>query len=283
MTSHPWIYRYYHVPTEMVNRNSRFGEAIGQMRKVLVVDDEPYMLEGWKTMIDWNAYGFELCAAASDGEEALKLADATQPDLVFTDIRMPGIDGIDLIRKLREMRHPGSGGGPKIVIMSGYPVFDYVRRAMPYKIERYMLKPLIPEEIHGLLSELAASREAPGADAAADAGGTAEPPGGAVGRVIEYVKEHYRETIRISRLARLVGHHPVYLGRLFKQKTGYSIPEYVHRLRIAEARKLLRRTNHKIAYIAQQLGYHDPDAFTGKFKAMVGVTPSEYRSGVRQG
>ena len=101
--------------------------------------------------------------------------------------------------------------------------------------------------------------------------------------MIEYVKEHYRETIRISRLARLVGHHPVYLGQLFKQKTGYSIPEYVHRLRIAEARKLLRRTNHKIAYIAQQLGYHDPDAFTGKFKAMVGVTPSEYRSGVREG
>jgi Response regulator containing CheY-like receiver domain and AraC-type DNA-binding domain len=253
------------------------------LRKVLVIDDEPYMLEGWKTMIDWNAYGYELCAAASNGEEALKIAAATRPDLVFTDIRMPGIDGIDLIRKLREEQPAGSGYRPKIVIMSGYPEFDYVKRAMPYKIERYMLKPLIPDEIHGLLSELAAGMAAPVTDGAADDGGTADEHGGAVGRVIEYVKGHYRETIRISRLARLVGHHPAYLGYLFKQKTGYSIQEYVHRLRIAEARKLLRRTDHKIAFIAKQLGYRDPDVFTEKFKAMVGMTPSDYRSGVRQG
>jgi Response regulator containing CheY-like receiver domain and AraC-type DNA-binding domain len=253
------------------------------LRKVLVIDDEPYMLEGWKTMIDWNAYGFELCAAASDGEEALKIAAAARPDLVFTDIRMPGIDGIDLIRKLREEPLPGSGYRPKIVIMSGYPEFDYVKRAMPYKIERYMLKPLIPDEIHGLLSELAAGLAEPVTDGAANAGGTAESYDGAVGRVIEYAKEHYRETIRITRLARLVGHHPAYLGHLFKQKTGYSVQEYVHRLRVAEARELLRRTDHKIAFIAKRLGYHDPDAFTEKFKAMVGVTPSEYRSGVRQG
>jgi len=246
------------------------------LRKVLVVDDEPYMLEGWRTMIDWNAYGYELCAVASDGEEALRLADESGPDLVFTDIRMPGVDGLDLIRRLREKRPPGSRTAPKIVIMSGYPSFDYVKRAMPYRIERYMLKPLIPEEIHGLLSELSAGRTEPDADLPEEA------RAGTVGRVIELLKAHYRETVRISCIARLVGHHPVYLGQLFKQKTGYTVQEYVHRLRVAEARDLLRRTDDKIAFIAKRLGYHDPEAFTEKFKAIVGVTPSEYRSGVRQ-
>ena len=246
---------------------------------MLVVDDEPYMLEGWKTMIDWNAYGYELCAAASDGEEALRLAGESGPDLVFTDIRMPGIDGIDLIRKLRESRPPGSGSGPKIVIMSGYPVFDYVKRAMPYRIERYMLKPLMPDEIHDLLAELSGGGEDPDADADP----AADSHDGAVGRAIVYLKEHYRETVRISRIARLVGHHPAYLGQLFKQKTGFTVQEYVHKLRIAEARKLLRQTDLKIAVIAKRLGYHEPDAFTEKFKAIVGVTPSEYRSGVRPG
>ncbi len=247
----------------------------------MVVDDEPRMLEGWKTMIKWNAYGYELCAAASDGEEALKMAAAVQPDLIFTDIRMPGIDGLDLIRKLRERRHPGPA--PRIVIMSGYPEFEYVKRAMPYKIERYMLKPLIPEEIHGLLSELAACRHVPGPGAHADVEAAGEFHGGAVGRVIAYVKEHYRETIRISDLARLVGHHPVYLGQLFKQKTGYSIREYVHRLRIAEARRLLRQTDMKVASIAKQLGYQDAEAFVEKFKAMVSMPPSVYRSNERKG
>lgn len=255
---------------------SRNREAMGTLRKVLVVDDEPYMLEGWRTMIDWNAYGYELCAVASDGEEALRLADESGPDLIFTDIRMPGIDGLELIRKLRERRPPGCRPNPKIVIMSGYPVFDYVKQAMPFRIERYMLKPLIPEEIHGLLSELSASRTEPDMELPAEA------RSGTVGRVIEYLKAHYRETVRISRIARLVGHHPVYLGQLFKQKTGCTMQEYVHRLRIAEARCLLRRTDDKIAFIAKRLGYHDPDAFTEKFKALVGVTPSEYRSGVRR-
>jgi len=227
-------------------------------------------------MIDWNAYGYELCAVASDGEEALRLADESGPDLVFTDIRMPGVDGLDLIRRLREKRPPGSRTAPKIVIMSGYPSFDYVKRAMPYRIERYMLKPLIPEEIHGLLSELSAGRTEPDADLPEEA------RAGTVGRVIELLKAHYRETVRISCIARLVGHHPVYLGQLFKQKTGYTVQEYVHRLRVAEARDLLRRTDDKIAFIAKRLGYHDPEAFTEKFKAIVGVTPSEYRSGVRQ-
>jgi two-component system, response regulator YesN len=71
------------------------------MRKVLVVDDEPYMLQGWRTMVEWNTYGFELCAAVPGGEQALALIESMQPDLVFTDIRMPGIDGLELIRKMR--------------------------------------------------------------------------------------------------------------------------------------------------------------------------------------
>lgn len=251
------------------------------MRKVMVVDDEPCMLEGWKTMIEWNAYGYELCAVASDGEEALKLADEARPDLVFTDIRMPGIDGLDLIRRLRERRQPGRE--PQIVIMSGYPEFNYVKQAMPYKVECYMLKPLIPEEVHSLLSELAAGRESSDGEAVEAAAGDDGHHEGVVGQVMDYLKEHYRETIRISRLAEFAGHHPVYLSHLFKLKTGSSIRDYVHRLRIAEAKRLLRRTDMKIAAIAKHLGYHDPEAFTEKFKAMAAMPPSEYRASSRPG
>jgi two-component system, response regulator YesN len=250
------------------------------MRKVLVVDDEPYMLEGWRTMVEWSTYGFELCAAVSGGEEALAAVESMQPDLVFTDIRMPGIDGLELIRTMREKLRSTS----RIVIMSGYSEFDYVRMAMPYKIERYLLKPLIPEEIHSLLIELttdASTRPMSACGSPKDENGTAAQYEGAVVRVIAYLQAHFRTSVRITDLAQVVGHHPVYLGQLFKKETGYSVREYIHRLRMAEAKRLLRQTDLKITVIADMLGYHDAEAFGEKFKAFTASSPSEYRTGAR--
>ncbi len=250
------------------------------MRKVLVVDDEPYMLEGWRTMIEWGTYGFELCAAVSGGEEALAAVASMQPDLVFTDIRMPGIDGLELIRTMREKLRSTS----RIVIMSGYSEFEYVRLAMPYKIDRYLLKPLIPEEIHGLLIELttdASTRPLSVGGSTKEENEGAAHHEGAVVRVIAYLQTHYRTNIRIIELAQYVGHHPVYLGQLFKKETGYSVREYIHQLRTAEAKRLLRETDLKIAAIAEMLGYHDPEAFGEKFKALTAISPSEYRNGAR--
>jgi len=118
--------------------------------KVIVADDEPLMLEGWKTIIDWNKFGYELCGAASDGDEALELVERIGPDLLLTDIRMPGLSGLDLIRVLQERR----GLDMKSVIVSGYAEFDYARQALRFGVDRYVLKPIVSEEIHELLQEL---------------------------------------------------------------------------------------------------------------------------------
>src|SRR5690606_1981280 len=119
----------------------------------------------------------------------------------------------------------------RIVIMSGYSEFEYVRMSMPYKIERYLLKPLIPEEIHSLLIELTTEESTSlesGRSSSTDAIATAAHDEGAVARVIAYLQTHYRKNIRITELAQFIGHHPVYLGQLFKKETGYSVREYIH-------------------------------------------------------
>lgn len=118
--------------------------------KVIVADDEPLMLEGWKTIIDWNKFGYELCGAASDGDEALELVERIEPDLLLTDICMPGLSGLELLRVLRERR----GIHMKSIVVSGYAEFDYARQALRFGVDRYVLKPIVSEEIHGLLQEL---------------------------------------------------------------------------------------------------------------------------------
>jgi two-component system response regulator YesN len=120
------------------------------MYKVLVVDDEPSMLEGWKTMVDWQACGYELCGTATDGEEALVSIRTFEPDLVVTDIRMPVLDGLGLIRAMKE----DLGVSAKTVVVSGYSEFSYAQQALRYQVDRYLLKPLMTEEIHCMLLEL---------------------------------------------------------------------------------------------------------------------------------
>lgn len=125
------------------------------MHKVLVVDDEPFMLEGWRTMVEWEAYGYELCGTSANGEDALELIQTCDPDLVVTDIRMPVIDGLQLIRIMKEeLKH-----NAKTVIVSGYSEFGYAQQALRYQVDHYLLKPLVTEEIHNMLLELAGPLE----------------------------------------------------------------------------------------------------------------------------
>ncbi|PYG89179.1 two-component system response regulator YesN [Ruminiclostridium sufflavum DSM 19573] len=122
------------------------------MLKVLLVDDEPYMLEGLRVMIDWKSYGFNICGEASNGEDALEIIKMSDPDLIITDIRMPRMDGLELIRTACEKLRSTA----KFVILSGYDDFNYAKQAMMYKIKNYLLKPLDDDELRDVVSKLSA-------------------------------------------------------------------------------------------------------------------------------
>ncbi|MCA0757291.1 response regulator [Paenibacillus sp. N4] len=125
------------------------------MYKVLAVDDEPLMIEGWRTMIDWNAFGYELSGTASDGEEALELIRLIKPEVVVTDVRMPIMDGLELIKVVKEEMNLHI----QFVIVSGYSEFAYAQQALRYQVNHYILKPLIVDEIYELLAELSHTLE----------------------------------------------------------------------------------------------------------------------------
>lgn len=120
------------------------------MLKVLIVDDEPWVLEGLRTMIDWEKFGYEVCGEAQNGTDAMRLIQENKPELVLTDINMPVINGLELITKLNEvMEKP-----PKFVILSGYDDFKYARTALRQRVNEYLLKPIDDEEIEALLSRI---------------------------------------------------------------------------------------------------------------------------------
>lgn len=111
------------------------------MYKVLLADDEPIALAGISMLADWSELGFEICGMCSNGEEALAAAESWQPDLIITDIRMPGLDGLELIERIRQKQAPGYD--PIFIIMSGYSDFQYARTALQFGVKHYLLKPVL--------------------------------------------------------------------------------------------------------------------------------------------
>ncbi|MDI4645158.1 response regulator transcription factor [Cohnella hashimotonis] len=116
------------------------------MLKLLLVEDELRIRKGLIHAVRWDRLGIEVCQAAGDGREALAAARQHHPDLVLTDIRMPGMDGLEFIRELR-----GSGSDAVVVVISGYNDFDYAREAMRLQVTEYILKPSRPAEIEQVM------------------------------------------------------------------------------------------------------------------------------------
>lgn len=112
------------------------------MLKVLIADDEPLVQIGLKSMIDWNALGFELCTAASNGEEAYRIVEAQMPEIVIADVQMPCCTGLELAKRCRETY----GKLPVFIILSGYEDFNYAREALSFQAVDYLIKiDLTPE------------------------------------------------------------------------------------------------------------------------------------------
>lgn len=127
--------------------------------KVLLIDDEPWALEGMQIWIDWEELGFEVCGISGNGMDGLRLMEELGPDLVMVDIHMPIMDGLEMIKEWRQRGNLST----KFIILTGHSDFDYARKALKYKVARYLLKPLDEEqtelEIRAIQRELLAERE----------------------------------------------------------------------------------------------------------------------------
>ena len=124
------------------------------MHNVLLVDDEASIINGLKSLICWEGYNYTILKTAGNGLEALKLIKSIQFDLIITDIRMPGLTGLELIEKINELDYKG-----KIIILSGYAEFEYAKKAIKWGVNGYLLKPIDTEELLDLLIKMNAEFE----------------------------------------------------------------------------------------------------------------------------
>ncbi|KAF1299495.1 hypothetical protein BAU15_02305 [Enterococcus sp. JM4C] len=119
------------------------------MKKVLVVDDEQAIREGLTYLIDWASYGYEIIGTAKNGKEGLQLIGEKSPDLVITDIKMPQLNGLDMIKEAKKLGH-----SVQAIALSGYSEFEYAKKAIQLDFFSYLLKPIDEEELIDSLERL---------------------------------------------------------------------------------------------------------------------------------
>lgn len=125
------------------------------MYDIVIVDDEPSIREGLAQLLDWESLGFTIAGAAANGKEALRLYADIRPDLMIVDIRMPGMDGMALIRELK-MRE----ADVRVLVLSGYADFEYARQAIALGVDNYLLKPVDEDELTEYLGVIKQSLDA---------------------------------------------------------------------------------------------------------------------------
>jgi len=123
------------------------------MYKVLIVDDEIFVRKGLINLMDWASLQYEICGEAENGLQAIDMIEQLKPDLVIADIRMPVLDGLALIKRVKEEGEHQ----PLFIIVSGYHDFTYAQQALRYNVQDYILKPVDEEELEATLRKLAST------------------------------------------------------------------------------------------------------------------------------
>lgn len=235
--------------------------------RVLLVDDEIMIREGFKKLFDWEAHDCEVIGEAGDGMEAMIQINLNKPDIVIMDINIPILNGLKVIQMSR-LKYPDMA----FVIVSGYDDFEYCREALRLRITDYILKPVNYEEFGSCIDHLKISLYEK--SVAKDSGKEEER---VIAGVIRYMQEHLEEEITLNVLAEKFHLSSAYISQLFKSEIGVNFLSYLTNIRMEQAKKLLVTTAASVAEISERSGYGDYRVFTKAFKKKEGMTPSQYR------
>jgi len=252
------------------------------MYKVLLVDDEELVVESLEGINIWKPEGFEVVDHAFNGRVAYEKILLTKPDVVFTDIRMPKMNGLDLMRKFCNAED-----APLFVVISGYAEFSYAKQAITLGALGYCLKPFEPDEISKLLCSIKVKldekfnktkeKKNEYVNEGIAPKDVDQMGGKVIYEIIQYIDRNFFKEISIHSISKDFFINPNYFCGLFKKTIGITFTEYITKCRITYAGDLLKNSNYSISEISQKVGYNNLYYFTKMFKRINGISPSQFK------
>lgn len=250
------------------------------MYRILLADDDSAMRFIYSKMTVWNECGFKIDAEVSNGKDALEMLEKEKFDLVITDIRMPFVDGIELLREIKKREIDVC-----VIFISSYDEFEYARQGLILGAFDYILKPVDEKKLkealmrtNSYLSERAENIPlAQNVEAALRFVGRKADESGFIKQVCEYFSENSGRIVSMDEMAEHLNFNKDYFGKLFKQQMGVSFSRFSSVLKVEYAKELIATGNYKTYQLSEMLGYSSTDYFTKIFKEITGKTPSEFK------
>lgn len=253
------------------------------MLKILVVDDEMFVRRGIVMETDWDALGCMVVGEGTNGIEGLEAARKYEPDIIVCDIRMPKMDGLEMVETLRKEENKAY-----VIFLTAYSDFDYARTAIRLGAADYLLKPFEDGElektilrIRGKIVENRQNGEKKEREILSHAQLGRSDKSKYVMEALNYIGERYGDPeLGVREIAQAVGLSESRLSHVFKKETDYTVNAYITRCRISAAMKLLGNCRYKVYEVAEMAGYKDTTYFSTIFKKLTGLNPSEYQNRV---
>lgn len=243
------------------------------MYKVVLVDDEPIITEGLRQVVDWGAHGCQVVATAGDAASGSETIREHRPDILFTDIKMPGEDGLTMLAGLKA-EFPQM----QIAVLTGYRDFEYAQRAIRLGVARFLLKPSKMDEIEEALTFMTGVlARMPKPDPAEP-----EPEDAANSFIVRqaraYIAQNCGSKLSLQEVADHCFVSQWHLSKLLNKHLGQTFYDLLNAERIHRAKELLEDPALRISEIAERVGYADTAHFSRVFKKLEGVSAGEWRN-----
>lgn len=237
--------------------------------KLLIADDEDTIRNGIAKYIQLHTDRFDKIYLAANGREAVDIIFRDKPDIMFLDVQMPLLDGIEVMQEAKR-----ADILPYTMILSAYDEFKYCQQALRFGAKEYLLKPVRSSDILQMVNRAADELFGTQKEVRME---VTEEKNRLVESAREYMEEHYYENLVQADVAQRVGISPGYLSTLFQKQLSAGFADYLNEIRIEHACTYLRQNYLKTYEIAYKVGFKDEKYFSKVFKKIKGQSPSEYR------
>lgn len=245
--------------------------------RLLIADDEKIIARGL-LQLDWNSIGIQEVRAVDNGVDALQVLSQYNPHIVLTDIKMPGMNGLELAGEISKIKNC------KTILLTGYGTFEYAKTALKNGVFDYLLKPASPEEVLEVVKRAKSSLENEGVSLIEAEFGKiikkindVDGQNDTIHAILDYIEKHYMENITLATLSEYMYFSTAYLSKLIKKSTSYNFSKILTTIRMIKATELLKHTNLKIYSICEKIGMNDQRYFSQLFSKTFGKTPMAYR------
>lgn len=249
------------------------------MYRVVLIDDEVIILEGLRRVVKWEDHGCQVVGTADNAASGRELIQQTGPHILFTDIRMPGEDGLTMLAGLRS-EFPDM----QVIVLTGYRDFAYAQEAIRLGVTRFLLKPSKMDEINEALETAVRHLDrlypAQGEEAPAPSEEEQNPNAGSfiVKQASHFMEAHYAEKLTLQMVADCCYVSQWHLSKLLNRYTGKSFYDMLNSIRIQKAKEFLADPSLRISQIGEMVGYADTAHFARTFKKLEGMSANEYRN-----